>query len=137
MKPSQVLLVVFLLQVSIWKLVCVVSASLIKMSSDDFFLFWGSGSSPCWRPMIVLEEKGLGGYPNKLIEFSKQEHKGEDVKKLNPRGQVNLIYFLRINVHTQSVFKCSKSKMEAGIFIANFKQISHVVLVFPLLTLNK
>ena len=88
------------------------------MSSDDFFLFWGSGSSPCWRPMIVLEEKGLGGYPNKLIEFSKQEHKGEDVKKLNPRGQVNLIYFLRINVHTQSVFKCSKSKMEAGIFIA-------------------
>ena len=136
MKPSQVLLVVFLLQVSIWKLVCVVSASLIKMSSDDFFLFWGSGSSPCWRPMIVLEEKGLGGYPNKLIEFSKQEHKGEDVKKLNPRGQVNLIYFLRINVHTQSAFKCSKSKMEAGIFIANFKQISHV-LVFPLLTLNK
>ena len=71
--------------------------------------------------MIVLEEKGLGGYPNKLIEFSKQEHKGEDVKKLNPRGQVNLIYFLRINVHTQSVFKCSKSKMEAGIFIAKLK----------------
>ena len=65
------------------------------MSSEDFFLFWGSGSATCWRPMIILEEKGFGGYPNKLIEFSKQEHKGEDVKKLNPRGQVNWICFTK------------------------------------------
>lgn len=38
--------------------------------------------------MIVLEEKGFGGYKNKLITFSNKEHKGEDVLKLNPRGQV-------------------------------------------------
>ena len=111
MKPSAIASCIFLLQVSIWKLVCVISASSIKMSSEDFFLFWGSGSAPCWRPMIVLEEKGLGGYPNKLIEFSKQEHKGEDVKKLNPRGQVNLL-FLRITLYAQSAFNCSKSTVE-------------------------
>ena len=106
------------------------------MSSEDFFLFWGSGSSPCWRPMIVLEEKGLGGYPNKLIEFSKQEHKGEYVKKLNPRGQVNLL-FLRISLHSQSEFNCSELTMEAGILMANFEQISHIILLFPLLTLKE
>ena len=40
--------------------------------------------------MIVLAEKGLWeGIPNKLLEFSKKEHKGEDVLKLNPRGQVS------------------------------------------------
>ena len=38
--------------------------------------------------MLVLEEKGLQGYGNKLVSFSKKEHKGEDVLKLNPRGQV-------------------------------------------------
>jgi glutathione S-transferase len=38
--------------------------------------------------MMALEEKGLGGYPNKLISFDKQEHKGEDILKWNPRGQV-------------------------------------------------
>jgi glutathione S-transferase len=38
--------------------------------------------------MLTLEEKGLGGYANKLIEFSKNEHKSEEVLKWNPRGQV-------------------------------------------------
>uniref|UniRef100_K1QJ85 Glutathione S-transferase A n=1 Tax=Magallana gigas TaxID=29159 RepID=K1QJ85_MAGGI len=56
--------------------------------AENMFLFWGSGSIPCWKPMIVLEEKGFGGYKNKLITFSNKEHKGEDVLKLNPRGQV-------------------------------------------------
>jgi len=51
-------------------------------------LFWGSGSVPCFRPMIVLEEKGLSGYGHKQVEFSKQEHKGEDIMALNHRGQV-------------------------------------------------
>ena len=47
--------------------------------------------------MIVLAEKGLWeGIPNKLLEFSKKEHKGEDVLKLNPRGQVSCHrYFYR------------------------------------------
>ncbi|XP_062582103.1 glutathione S-transferase A-like [Saccostrea cucullata] len=56
--------------------------------ATNMFLYWGSGSIPCWKAMIVLEEKGFGGYKNKLIEFSKQEHKGPDVLKLNPRGQM-------------------------------------------------
>ncbi|KAL3847565.1 hypothetical protein ACJMK2_018468 [Sinanodonta woodiana] len=55
---------------------------------ENMFLYWGSGSLPCWRVMIVLEEKKFGGYPNKLIEFSKEEHKTEEIMKLNPRGQV-------------------------------------------------
>ena len=58
------------------------------MAAADIFLYWGSGSTPCWRPMIVLEEKQLSGYGNKLISFSDKEHKGEEVMKLNPRGQV-------------------------------------------------
>ncbi|XP_065941583.1 glutathione S-transferase A-like isoform X4 [Magallana gigas] len=56
--------------------------------AENMFLFWGSGSIPCWKPMIVLEEKGFGGYKNKLITFSNKEQKGEDILKLNPRGQV-------------------------------------------------
>ena len=56
--------------------------------ASNMFLYWGSGSVPCWRPMIVLEEKGLQGYGNKMISFSNKEHKGEDVTKLNSRGQV-------------------------------------------------
>lgn len=40
--------------------------------------------------MLALEEKGLQGYGNKLLSFSKKEHKGEEVLKLNPRGQVRV-----------------------------------------------
>lgn len=57
----------------------------------DMFLFWSSGSAPSWRVMLALEEKGLGGYQNKLISFDKQEHKGEDLRKWNPRGQVAMM----------------------------------------------
>lgn len=40
--------------------------------------------------MLVLAEKGLWeGCPNKIISFSNKEHKGEDIMKLNPRGQVS------------------------------------------------
>ena len=38
--------------------------------------------------MIALSEKGFKGYPSKLLEFSKKEHKGEEVLKINPRGQL-------------------------------------------------
>ena len=58
--------------------------------ASNMFLYWGSGSVPCWRAMLVLEEKGLQGYGNKLLSFSKKEHKGEEVLKLNPRGQVRV-----------------------------------------------
>lgn len=42
--------------------------------------------------MIVLAEKGLwAGCPNKMVTFSKKEHKEEEVTKLNPRGQVSYL----------------------------------------------
>lgn len=59
------------------------------MANKNMFLYWGSGSAPCWKVIIALHEKGLWeGCPNKLCEFSKKEHKAEDVMKLNPRGQL-------------------------------------------------
>lgn len=54
-------------------------------------LYWGSGSPPCWRVQIALEEKNLQGYQHKLLSFDKGEHKCEEVMKLNPRGQVILL----------------------------------------------
>lgn len=56
--------------------------------AQDMFLYWGSGSAPCWRVMIALEEKNLQGYNHKLISFDKMEHKSQEVLNLNPRGQV-------------------------------------------------
>jgi glutathione S-transferase len=55
---------------------------------EEIFLYWGSGSTPCWRVQIVLEEKQLN-YQNKLLSFDKQEHKSEEIMSLNPRGQVD------------------------------------------------
>lgn len=56
--------------------------------AEKMFLYWASGSPPCWRVMLALEEKGLSGYPNKLLSFEKKEHKSEELLKWNPRGQV-------------------------------------------------
>jgi glutathione S-transferase len=58
--------------------------------SEEIFLYWGSGSVPCWRVQIVLEEKGVN-YGSKMLSFDKQEHKNEDILKLNPRGQLPTI----------------------------------------------
>ncbi|XP_069555232.1 glutathione S-transferase A-like [Brachyistius frenatus] len=56
--------------------------------AKDMTLLWGSGSPPCWRVMIALEEKNLQGYNQKLLSFEKMEHKSEEVMKMNPRGQL-------------------------------------------------
>ncbi|XP_017340785.1 glutathione S-transferase rho [Ictalurus punctatus] len=56
--------------------------------AEDMMLYWGSGSPPCWRVQIALEEKNLQGYQHKLLSFDKKEHKCEEVMKLNPRGQL-------------------------------------------------
>lgn len=61
--------------------------------SDDIFLYWGSGSVPCWIVQIVLEEKDIK-YNSKLLSFEKKEHKTDEILKLNPRGQVN--YTLKV-----------------------------------------
>lgn len=50
-------------------------------------LIWGSGSAPCWRVMIALDEKGLQ-YDSQQIEFSAKGHKTPEVLAMNPRGQV-------------------------------------------------
>ena len=38
--------------------------------------------------MITLEEKGLKDYKSHLVEMSKNEHKSEEILKINPRGLV-------------------------------------------------
>lgn len=58
--------------------------------AQDMTLLWGSGSPPCWRVMIALEEKEVKGYNQKLLSFEKMEHKSKEVMEMNPRGQVNL-----------------------------------------------
>uniref|UniRef100_A0A8P4G7K0 Glutathione S-transferase rho n=1 Tax=Dicentrarchus labrax TaxID=13489 RepID=A0A8P4G7K0_DICLA len=55
--------------------------------AQDMTLLWGSGSPPCWRVMIALEEKNLQGYNQKLLSFEKMEHKSQEVMDMNPRGQ--------------------------------------------------
>uniref|UniRef100_A0AAT9KF41 Glutathione S-transferase A-like isoform X2 n=1 Tax=Amphiprion clarkii TaxID=80970 RepID=A0AAT9KF41_AMPCL len=56
--------------------------------AKDMTLLWGSGSPPCWRVQIVLEEKKLQGYDQKLLSFEKMEHKSQEVLDINPRGQL-------------------------------------------------
>ncbi|XP_007559852.1 PREDICTED: glutathione S-transferase A-like [Poecilia mexicana] len=56
--------------------------------AKSMHLLWGSGSAPCWRLMITLEEKKLQGYQQKLLSFEKMEHKSKEVLEINPRGQL-------------------------------------------------
>uniref|UniRef100_A0A3Q4N3X1 Glutathione S-transferase rho n=1 Tax=Neolamprologus brichardi TaxID=32507 RepID=A0A3Q4N3X1_NEOBR len=56
--------------------------------AKDMTLWWGSGSPPCWRVLIALEEKKLQGYNQKLLSFEKGEHKSKEVMDVNPRGQL-------------------------------------------------
>ncbi|KAL6100043.1 uncharacterized protein ACO6RY_01734 [Pungitius sinensis] len=56
--------------------------------AKDMTLLWGSGSPPCWRIQIALEEKKLQGYNQTLLSFMKGEHKSKQVMDMNPRGQL-------------------------------------------------
>ncbi|XP_008285824.1 glutathione S-transferase A-like [Stegastes partitus] len=56
--------------------------------AKDMTLLWGSGSPPCWRVMIMLEEKQLQNCDKKLLSFDKMEHKSQEVLDINPRGQL-------------------------------------------------
>ncbi|XP_030644277.1 glutathione S-transferase A [Chanos chanos] len=51
-------------------------------------LLWGSGSPPCWRVMIALEEKNIREYDKKLLSFDKKEHKAKETLDINPRGEL-------------------------------------------------
>jgi len=59
-------------------------------ATKNMMLYWCSGSPPCWRVMIALEEKKLQGYNHKHLSFDKKEHQCAEVKALNPRLQVRL-----------------------------------------------
>lgn len=56
--------------------------------AQNMLLYWGTGSPPCWRLMIALEEKQLQGYKQKFLSFDKKEHQSPEVKALNPRAQL-------------------------------------------------
>ncbi|XP_030644279.1 glutathione S-transferase A-like [Chanos chanos] len=56
--------------------------------AKDITLHWASGSPPCWRVIIALEEKNLKGYNQKLLSFDKGEQKEKETLDINPRGQV-------------------------------------------------
>ncbi|CAF99457.1 unnamed protein product [Tetraodon nigroviridis] len=56
--------------------------------AQDMTLLWGSGSPPCWRVQVALEEKQVKGYKDKLLSFEKMEHKSQEVMEMNPRGQL-------------------------------------------------
>jgi glutathione S-transferase len=53
-------------------------------------VFWGSGSPVSWRVLLALEYKRLP-YISRLLQFSKQEHKSQEMLALNPRGRVPVI----------------------------------------------
>ena len=53
-------------------------------------VFWGSGSPFSWRVLLALEYKRLP-YVSHLLQFSKQEHKSQDMLALNPRGRVPVL----------------------------------------------
>ena len=58
----------------------------MEAENNDIVLYWGSGSGPCWRVQVVLDEKNLK-YKSKMLSFERNEHKSEEILKLNPRGQ--------------------------------------------------
>lgn len=68
--------------------------------AKDMTLWWGSGSPPCWRVLIALEEKNLQGYNQKLLSFEKGEHKSKEVMDVNPRGQVGLHHIHTFKLHS-------------------------------------
>ena len=80
--------------------------------SQRICLYWASGSTPCWRVQLALEEKNIP-YESKFLSFDKKEHKSEEIMKLNPRGQVDKFKivknsFLTINV---LIFSCRLFKL--------------------------
>ena len=54
-------------------------------------VFWGSGSPYSWRVLLALEFKRLP-YVSHLLQFSKQEHKSQEMLALTPRGGALLAF---------------------------------------------
>ncbi|TRY97377.1 hypothetical protein DNTS_032897 [Danionella cerebrum] len=101
-----------------------VSAALRGMASD-MLLYWGSGSPPCWRVMIALEEKQLSGYRSKLLSFDKKEHQSDEVKALNPRAQLPTFKHGEIVVN-ESYAACFYLEVKRQLLFMNSSFISSV-----------
>nr|ACC64445.1 glutathione S-transferase [Channa maculata] len=56
--------------------------------ANNITVLWGSGSPPCWRVLIALEEKNVRDYNSVQLSFEKMEHKSKQVLDINPRGQL-------------------------------------------------
>ncbi|KAG2464905.1 GSTA transferase, partial [Polypterus senegalus] len=83
-------------------------------AASNMFLYWGSGSPPCWRIMIALEEKNLQGYQNKMLSFEKKEHKSDEVLAINPRGQVSeVVYYTWLVPENERHDSAVKRNLEA------------------------
>ncbi len=50
-------------------------------------LYWGSGSTPCWRVQLALAAKGLT-HTSHLLSFAARETRTPAFLALNPRGKV-------------------------------------------------
>lgn len=74
----------------------------VHYTMSERLLFWGSGSIPCWKPMLVLAEKGID-YESKQISFSEKGHKGPEVTTLNPRGQVYTVVYIHVQKFVRQV----------------------------------
>jgi len=62
----------------------------MKYVGADMVLYWISGSPACFRAMIALEEKKLTGVVQKHLNYLENEHKSDEVLRVNPRGQVTI-----------------------------------------------
>lgn len=61
-------------------------------------VYWGSGSPPCWRVLLVLHEKGLR-YNSELLAFSSGVLKTPAMLTLNPRGLVPILIDGGVRMH--------------------------------------
>ncbi|CAF3622757.1 unnamed protein product [Rotaria sordida] len=55
---------------------------------DDIYLYWASGSIPCWRVQIALSEKHIIDYKHQMISLDQNEHKMKPIIDQNLRGQI-------------------------------------------------
>lgn len=69
-----------------------------KAEQPDITLFWSSGSPPCWRIRLYLEEKNIN-YNSRMISLDKNEQKGSTLLQINPRGMVPTMVYNGIPLH--------------------------------------
>uniref|UniRef100_A0A3Q1FDC3 Glutathione S-transferase rho n=1 Tax=Acanthochromis polyacanthus TaxID=80966 RepID=A0A3Q1FDC3_9TELE len=72
--------------------------------AKDMTLLWASGSVPCWRVMIMLEEKQLQGYNHRQLSIEEFMNKPQELFDINQRGQVRTLHAV---LHNSSSFFCS------------------------------